>query len=129
MQILENLAEFWKWFHEGLQGTIKSSTDGAVEVDESRTPLIGHSAGSSVPSMIFSFSFLSYIPTPASRDPLRPTANNLADRLISNHQQTGAYLAVQSALTQPAHSFRALIISTELFILFGLLWLNADIFY
>ncbi len=71
MQILENLAEFWKWFHEGLQGTIKSATDGAVEVDESRTLLIGHSAGTSVPSLpdFPSFSILSHVPTPASPSP------------------------------------------------------------
>ena len=45
LEILENLAGFWKWFHGGLQTAVKSTTASAVQVDRSRTLLIGHSAG------------------------------------------------------------------------------------
>lgn len=48
LEILDNLAEFWKWFHAGLQTAVKSATTGAVEADESRTLVIGHSAGTSI---------------------------------------------------------------------------------
>lgn len=48
LEILENLAAFWRWFHEGLQTAINSATAGAIEVDIPRTLLIGHSAGTCI---------------------------------------------------------------------------------
>lgn len=45
LEILENLAGFWKWFHGELQTAIKSTTANTVDVDIPRTLLIGHSAG------------------------------------------------------------------------------------
>ena len=44
-EILANLAAFWEWFRGGLRASVASATAGAVEVDGSRTLLIGHSAG------------------------------------------------------------------------------------
>ncbi|CAF9937837.1 MAG: hypothetical protein ALECFALPRED_007428 [Alectoria fallacina] len=64
-EILEGLARFWTWFRGGLGAAVEAATAGAVEADEARTLLIGHSAG--------------------------------------------AYLAVQSAITQPEGTFRAII--------------------
>lgn len=48
LEILENLARFWEWFHGGLQTAVKSATAGQIEADESRTLVIGHSAGTSM---------------------------------------------------------------------------------
>ena len=46
-EILEGLARFWTWFRGGLGAAVEAATAGAVEADEARTLLIGHSAGMS----------------------------------------------------------------------------------
>ena len=62
LQILEGLAEFWKWFRRGgpqAAVVVGSATEGEVEVDEGRTLLIGHSAG--VFFLSFPGSFLIFV--------------------------------------------------------------------
>lgn len=48
LEILENLTDFWKWFHGRLRTVVKSATAGKVEADEFRTLVIGHSAGTCI---------------------------------------------------------------------------------
>lgn len=62
LQILEGLAEFWKWFRGGgLQAAVvvgSATKEGEVEVDGRRTLLVGHSAGTFIlpphPNLFFS---------------------------------------------------------------------------
>lgn len=59
LEILENLTEFWNWFHSGgLRTAITSATAGAVEADVSRTLVIGHSAGTCGPFSMLALSMI-----------------------------------------------------------------------
>ena len=45
LEVMANLAAFWKWLRSDMQGVVASLVGEDISVDQSRTLVIGHSAG------------------------------------------------------------------------------------
>lgn len=84
LKLMDNISHFWQWFRQGLASVVTSATEGKVEDDETKTIIIGYSAG-------------------------KMMQNHSSNTEIDKIGHTGGYLAVQPAITEPAGSIKAMI--------------------
>lgn len=74
---MDNISHFWQWFRQGLASVVTSATEGKVEDDETKTIIIGYSAG----KMMQNHSFNTEI------DKIGHTGATSPSNLLSRNQQ------------------------------------------